>query len=332
MRVLFVTNHRDARNLNPSAGIFIERQAESLRSTGVEVHFFDLGRSHSPITLAKRWLALRHEIRRLRPHLVHAQYGTIVSFVSALTFHPLVITFHGSDLLVGASVSLPRTYMGIFLSNVAALFARRIICVSEQLRQSLWWRSDAALVIPCGVDLTAFSPGSRDEARAHLGWDLGKYVVLMDGARDPKNKGLELVEEAIMLARKVSPEVELRIVQGVQPDEMPWLFRAADVLVCASRQEGSPSVVKEALACALPVVSVDVGDVVERLRGVDPSLIVERNPIAIAEGILDVLKHRRRSNGPEVVKPLSIQRIASRIVGVYRSALPQHSGRSETAA
>lgn len=325
MRILFVTNYRGAWSQNPSAGIFVERQAESLRAAGIEVLFHDLGRSHSPLALAKKWRELRAEVRRCQPDLIHAQYGTVVSLISALTFHPMVITYGGSDLLVGASVSLPRVYLGIVLSNVAALFAKRIICVSEELRRALWWRRRIVAVIPRGVDLSAFSPGSKSDARRELGWDPSKRIVLIDGGRDPRNKGLDVVEEAMILARRELPDLELFVIHGIPPARMPLLYRAADALVCASRQEGSPNVVKEALACALPVIGVPVGDVPERLAGVSPSAVVERTPVALAQAIVDIVRAPARSNGPDVVAEISMERTAARIIGVYESILPRRS-------
>jgi len=328
MRVLFVTNYRGAWEQNPSAGIFVERQAESLRAAGVDVDFFDLGRSHSPIALGRRLLELRGEIRRSAPDLLHAQYGTVVSFIAALTRHPLVITFGGSDLIVGASVSRARIYLGIFLSNLASLFAERIICVSEELRRALWWRRRGVMVIPRGVNLAHFQPGSRDEARQQLGWDSTRRIVLIDGGRDPENKGLEIARRAIELVQRELPDTELVVIHGIPPHRVPLLLRAADALVCASRQEGSPNIVKESLACALPVVGVQVGDVPERLSGTEPGAVVERTPEAIARGLVPVLRERRRSNGPEIVRQLSLEAIASRIISVYeevaRKEAPPH--------
>jgi teichuronic acid biosynthesis glycosyltransferase TuaC len=321
LRVLFVTNYRDALSENPVHGIFAERQARSLREAGVEVTFFDLGRRHSPLALLKRYRALRLEIRAIAPDLLHAQQGTVVSLVAALAFRPVVITFTGSDLLGGASVPLLRGYLGILISNLTALLAKRMICVSPGLRDALWWRRKNAVVIPHGVDTVAFSPGSREEARAAIGWDVGKPIVMIGAGRDPRNKGLDIAEEAVSLARLEMPELELYVSKGIQPERMPLYFRAADALICSSRNEGSPNVVKEALACALPVIGVPVGDVAERLAGVEPSAVVQRNPEAIAKAILQIVPTRRRSNGVNAVADLALPRIAARVIEVYEQAL-----------
>jgi len=102
---------------------------------------------------------------------------------------------------------------------------------------------------------------------------------------------------------------------------MPSYYRAADVLLCASKQEGSPNVVKEALASNLPVVSVPVGDVSERLEGVVPSAIVPRDPIAIAGALEIILMIGKRSNGRNHVANLALDNIAQRVLAGYRQAL-----------
>jgi teichuronic acid biosynthesis glycosyltransferase TuaC len=321
LKILFVANYGAARAKSGCTGIFVERQARSLQHLGITVEAFDIGRSHSPLALLRSWTELRRTIRTVKPNLLHAQYGTIVALLSVLSLHPTIITFSGSDLLPGASISLARTYAGIFLSNVASLFARRVICVSEQLRKAMWWRKRKVTVIPRGVDCELFSPGSQQEARRQLGWQSRGPVVLIDGGRDWKNKGLDVAQAAMEIARGEIPALELEVLRNVPPDDMPLWYRAADALICASRQEGSPNVVKEALACNLPIVGVDVGDVRERLAGVVPSEVVDRTPEAIAASVIRLIRRGERSNGRDHVEALSLPEVARRIADVYAAAL-----------
>jgi len=58
----------------------------------------------------------------------------------------------------------------------------------------------------------------------------------------------------------------------------------ADVLLNPSYHEGSPNVVKEAMACGLPVVAADCGDVRKRLAGCTPEAVVDRTPEVFARG------------------------------------------------
>jgi len=300
------------------AGIWADRQISALRDVGVRVSTFDIGTSHSPLRLWRKWRELRRVVRDSRPDIVHARYGTLVAVLTVCSGAPTVITFAGSDLLPGAGISRLRTYLGICLSNLAALRARKIICVSNQLRQALWWRRRDAVVIPDGVNLAAFSPEPQEVARRRLGWRAEPEVVLLDALRDPVNKGLDIAREAMVIVRKKRPLAELRVLSGVSPHEMPSYYNAADVLLCASRQEGSPNVVKEALACNLPVVSTCVGDVADRLVGVEPSRLVQREPHQMAESLVDILSQHRRSNGRQKVLALNLEDTARRVLEVYR--------------
>jgi glycosyltransferase involved in cell wall biosynthesis len=112
-------------------------------------------------------------------------------------------------------------------------------------------------------------------------------------------------------------------------------FLAADVLLFTSLKgfEGSPTVVKEATAIGLPVVTTDVGDVVSVLDGVTPSAVVEYpepwgTPEAreqLVQGLTDrvaeVLAANTRSNGREVNAWLAWSQIARTMIEMYRDVI-----------
>jgi teichuronic acid biosynthesis glycosyltransferase TuaC len=321
LHVLMVSNYVDAKKVFPSSGVFVDRQVASLRDAGVTITIFDIGNSYSPFHIFRKWLELRRQVRRLNPHLIHGQYGTIVGFLGVFAGRPTVISFCGSDLLPGAAVSILRKHLGFLLSNLAALRAQGLICKSEGLQQALWWRRCRAVIIPNGVDLSLFTPGPHDEARKKLGWDLRLPVVLMNVGNDPKRKGFDVAEAAMKAARSRVPEAELHVISHVEPSLMPLYYQAADVFLCASRYEGSPNMVKEALACNLPVVSSPVGDVPARLVGVHPSAIVPPDPNAMGEALAEILLTRARSNGREHVAHLALDKVAQRVLAVYQSVL-----------
>ena len=177
-----------------------------------------------------------------------------------------------------------------------------------------------------------FIPRPRKQARQRLGWNRNDPVVIIDAARDPVCKGLDLAQRAIEITRRRLPSVKLKILDGVPPEQMPYYCSAADVLLCASRREGSPNIVKESLACNLPVVSTPVGDVPERLQGVVPSRVVPRDPVCLAEALLEILVERKRSNGREHVRHLTQQQAAQSVLEVYRSALLGRPNKSKRVA
>jgi teichuronic acid biosynthesis glycosyltransferase TuaC len=319
--VLLVSNHVQAKQRYSCAGVFVDRQLASLRNAGAHITTFDIGISHSPVHILRKCVELRRLVRQLKPDLVHGRYGTIVGFVAACGARASVISFCGGDLLPGASVSRVRLHLGFLLSNLAALRAKALICMTEELRQTLWWGKERAIVIPDGVDLDLFSPGSQEDARKELGWDFTDPVVIFNDGKDPKLKGLDVAQAALEKARRRVPNLKLYVISDVKPARMPFYYRAADVLLCASITEGSPNVVKEALACNLPVVSTPVGDVPERLAGVYPSAIVPRDPMAIGDALAQIVLTRERSNGREHITHLGLNEVAQRVLTVYRSVL-----------
>lgn len=150
---------------------------------------------------------------------------------------------------------------------------------------------------------------------------LDKSLVLF--AADPKRtvKRFQLAEKSVQLV-KSRLDVELIVISGIPHDEVPLYMNACDALILTSHHEGSPTVVKEALACNLPIVSVDVGDVRERIVGIEGCLLCyDDSPEAIADRIAHVLEASTRVPGREAVADLDERINAQKIISVYRQVL-----------
>ena len=95
---------------------------------------------------------------------------------------------------------------------------------------------------------------------------------------------------------------------------------AADTFLMTSFSEGSPQVIKEAMACGCPIVSVDVGDVKERVEGVEECYVTQtREPQEIAGLLKKALSFNGRNKGRERVLAdgLDNGQIAERLVDLY---------------
>jgi teichuronic acid biosynthesis glycosyltransferase TuaC len=302
-------------------GPFVMRQIASLEKIGVLGRVFCLENRTSPLSLLQEIKRLRAEIKAFKPDIIHAQYGTITAFVGALAARvPLFITYRGSDLYYEKDISPLRSFTSRLLSQIASLRAAKVICVSENLREHLWFRD--AVVIPNGVDLDLFRPMDRAEARLELGWNMNEHVVLFNAGRFPGRKRPERAQSAVLWAKSKLPSIRLFVLNGHQdPGKIPLYMAASDCLLVTSDLEGSPNIVKEAMACNLPVVSVDTGDVKERLEDVHPSAIVERGPDQIGYALVHVLRTGLRSNGREKIWELSQENVAEQIMSLYASVL-----------
>jgi glycosyltransferase involved in cell wall biosynthesis len=154
-------------------------------------------------------------------------------------------------------------------------------------------------------------------------------VVLFNAGRDPVTKGWDLARRATQIARGLLDGVRLEVLDGgAPPDRIPAYLCASDCLLVTSLFEGSPNIVKEALACNLPVVSVDVGDVRQRLNGVCPSAVVGTNPNEIASKLVQVLTAPARSNGSAKIGEISTTATAQRVLRLYQAVSKQRRQRS----
>lgn len=325
LSVLVVSNMwpRDTR---PGFGAFVAAQVNAIRMEGIQVEVEtiegDLGRSAYLRAIPR----INSAVRRLRPDVVHAHFG-YTGFSASFHSRPLVVSFCGDDLLgaPGArGVHAIRTALGRKLSQFAARRADGIICKSANLVAALQRPSDRARahVIPNGVDFQQFSPGDRAAARAALGIDVSRPLVLFP--HDPRqrvHKGFALAEQAMALVHRSRPDAELRIVHGRPHRELPAWYRAADCTLLTSLTEGSPNVVKESLACGCPVVGVDAGDAAMWVRRAPPSVVVARDPAAIADGIRAVLASGTRVDPAPLRVELDSRAVARRIVALYEASV-----------
>lgn len=275
-KILLVTNmypHPD----QPSQGAFVQHQVMALRRFGHHVdvlHILGYRTRWNYLTAAWRVFA---STLTTRYDIVHAHYGLsgIPSLFRWRT--PLVLTLHGSDALVGRLQPL--------VSRIAGRLADAVIVVSKKICSVV-----PGEILPCGVDLEAFQPMGRLEARRKLGLPTDRRLILFPFDPQRRVKRYNLAERAVQLLADDGEKAELLAVHGVPNEKMPCYYNACNAMILCSHSEGSPTSVKEALACNLPVVSVDVGDVAELLDGLPGARICQPTPKALGQGLSEVLE------------------------------------------
>lgn len=313
---------------NPASGVFVEEQINGLRAIGLKVEVFRVDRAGQGMSVYFRMRnSLNAAVQAFQPSVLHVMYGGVMADqVTRRNWQrPTVVTFHGSDLL-GENQSGPwRRWIsryGVHCSLRAARNAQGVIVVSRRLRQALPpdLDDDKVRVIPCGINLDRFKPMNKDSCRKRLGWDDDFHVLFVSNNGDPVKRPW-LATAAVNLLNASGESAELHIMQGIANSEAPVWMNAADVLLLTSAHEGSPTVVKEALACGLPVVSVDVGDVSERIEGIAGCHLAAADPKQLAAKMLSVKGDGNRVDAREQIKELGVQRVALHLEQVYSEVL-----------
>jgi glycosyltransferase involved in cell wall biosynthesis len=268
--------------------------------------------------------------------LLHANYGLTAPAALAQPNLPVVLTLWGSDIL-----GKPAP-----LSRFCARFADAVIVMTDEMAAAT---GQDCYVIPHGVDLDVFRPFSGDVARNVLGWrqdakhvlfpyatqrpvkDYPRAERVVDAVRDRLSTQSVAVENGTGNAASTSSagvssdggggmDVELHAIHGVAHDEMPLYLNAADALLMTSKSEGSPNAVKEALACNVPVVSTDVGDVADLVADVENAFVGSTDD-ELVDALATVLARGEPATGRPVIEPLSAERMGERIRMVYETVL-----------
>ncbi len=329
MRILAVTNMLPSAE-RPSKGTFVEQQVKGLTDAGIAVEVLLIDRvGLGPATYAKTVGVVRSRVVQVRPDLVHVMYGGVMAFLvtRATRFCPTVVAFCGTDLLGAARGPFAfrlRRAAGVFASHEAARRADGIVVKSQNLRQALPKGIDPSRVriIPNGIDLGRFRPLDRLECRRKLGWSPDVFHVLFPTSDSGlRVKRMPLAEAAVALLNRMGIRSQMHGLPGVPHDEVPIWLNAADVLLLTSSHEGSPNIVKEALGCNRPVVSVDVGDVGERIRGIEGCFLAEPTSSDLADKLARVHDGLRIVNGRAKMQDMSLEKVTMRLLELYDAML-----------
>lgn len=246
--------------------------------------------------------------------LVHANYGltaphaAVQSAVPGLGGLPVVVSLWGSDLAgrYGA------------VSRLACRFADEVVVMSPAMAAAL---DRPCHVVPHGVDLDRFRPAPAPAARDRLGWRDDASHVLFPYPEGRAVKDYPRARRVVDLAQdRTANDLVLHSVQGVPHDEMPTYYNAADALLVTSRREGSPNAVKEALACELPVVATDVGDVRDRLADVAACRVAEDDD-ELADGLLAAVTADTVPGARAAARDVSAEHCTDRLLDVYRAVV-----------
>jgi glycosyltransferase involved in cell wall biosynthesis len=305
MKILIVASYNKGR-----FAPFIVEQAEVLIKMGCEVDYFGL-RGKGLFGYLKNLPSLKRRIKEFRPNVIHAHYGLSGLLANLQRCVPVVTTYHGSD--INKKNVLPFSKMTMHFSAWNIFVSQKTLTIAKPKKRFS--------LLPCGIDISESQLTEKTVARQRMGMSLTKKYILFAGAFDNKVKNAPLAIEATSLIHE--DNVELLELKGYTRDEVTLLMCAADVFLMTSFSEGSPQVIKEALACGCPIVSVDVGDVMERVAGVEGCVVVASDSQSIADAIRCAFTFEGKTKGRDAIlrDGLTNFQVASEILRVYNSII-----------
>ncbi|OQP51697.1 glycosyltransferase family 4 protein [Niastella populi] len=303
---------------------FIKEQGESLKMEGIDVDYFPVT-GKGLMGYVTSGLRLRKTLKYKHYNLIHAHYtySGWTALIGAGRKIPVVLSLMGTDAngeFKGKNKVTLSSRISWFLTWLIQPFVQAIISKSNNIEESVY-KKNKSYIIPNGVNMQKFQPLTLHK-NGHSFAVNGKKKALFLGSKTKSGKNFPLAAAAVQQLNNV----ELVCPYPVRHSDVPKYLNEADVLVFPSFMEGSPNVIKEAMACNCPIVSTDVGDVKWVFGETKGCYIASFDPKDFATKIkmaIDSQALNQRTNGRQRIIELGLDQetVAKRIKAVYQKAL-----------
>ncbi|OZG70500.1 hypothetical protein BTA51_25540 [Hahella sp. CCB-MM4] len=324
MNVLFVSRSRSKGMPSP----LILAQGESLESQGVNVQYYTID-GGGVADYLKSVVHLRRKISKEYFDVVHAHYGLsgLIAGLGCGRRSVLVLSLMGTDLYGKRKADGRLSAVGIVVRAisriVALIFSREVIVKSEDMLAMLPDKVKGS-VIPNGVNFDRFECIGKSIARKRLDLSPHQKVILFPSDPSRPEKNYLLAQKS--LQKLGDRSVALIPIYNLSQSELAQWYCAADVMLLTSLYEGSPNVVKEAMACRCPIVATDVGDVSWLLEDIQGCFVVRQDAEDVASALEKALAFAEnfdRTSGRERLVSLKLDSlsVASRLLDVYNRSL-----------
>lgn len=318
MKILIVASDKQGR-----FAPFIEEQISALQACNAEIIRYAVT-GKGIIGYLRELPQLKRMIRQEKPDVMHAHFGLcgLLATLASIGLHtPVVVTYHGCD--INAKKNRPFSKIAMHLSAWNLFVSHRQMLNAfgseKQANEDTNWS-----ILPCGIDIHLFDSENCCEQWFENRFTSKNYVLFAgsfaDFVKDPA-----LAKQAVDIYNATHPDqpIELLELRGYSRDEVVTLMHKCKALLLTSIREGSPQVVKEAMACGCPIVSVDVGDVAERLDQMEGGYVIPtRDPHEIAKALEDSIDFGRTKGREKLLSDgLDNFQIAKKIIEIYKKII-----------
>ncbi len=317
MKVLYVTNMYPNEK-DPYYGIFVKEQIEAINRVGqIEDTIFVIDGKNGIQEYLKSIIKIRKLVKKEKFDIIHIHYGLSGLFLLFGSVNvPVLMTLHGGDI----QIEQGKTFQ-VYLTKRILKHCNYAITLNEKMDDIVRKYINKTIIIPCSVNTSVFNvyPVKKEERNNSLN-------ILFPSSRSRKVKDFPLFQKVCnVIRKKYNQKVDEYYLENLNRIDVAKLFNKMDVLLMTSISEGSPQVVKEAMACNLPVISTNVGDVSVLLSNVKDSYIsITRDENELASLVMLSLERKGKGIQPrEKIMELKLDddSIADKIISTYRKII-----------
>ena len=330
LRILMVTGIYPTAQ-KPHSGTFVKAQVDSLVAAGLEVELIHPKPNPVPIRYISTALQVFFKTLTGRFDVVHGHYG-LWCLASRLQWRAAAVADYLGDDLLGTVRTdgsyTKKSLLVVHLSRWLCHHVDAVLVKSEQMKKAAGGGN--IYIIPDGINFELFHPMPRSEARLALGWDQDRsYVVFANNPQLPV-KNFPLAQAAIERLKARGVEAELVVANGLPQTKVMEYINASNALILPSVAEGSPNVVREAMACNVPVVATDVGDVAQVIGHTEGCSVCPHDADVLAVGLEKALQHSTPTTGREDTAHLSSAMTAQQLIKMYEQITGKTARKQKT--
>ncbi len=306
MKVLFVFSANKLNGINT----IVSEQGQSLIDMGIDLSYFSITEKGLSGYL-KAAIKLRSFLKKEKFQIIHAHYSLSAFAASLAGAKPLFVSLMGSD------VKAQRWYRYV-IKFFNFFFWSACIVKTEDMKSTL--KTKNVFVLPNGVNLNTFKPIEKKTAQNEIGWDLNKQHILFASDPERPEKNFELTNMSFNLIK--NPNLELHFLKNIDHSKIPLYLIATDVVVLTSFWEGSPNIIKEAMACSRPIVSTKIGDVEWLFNNIEGHYLTEFNADDLSQKMLSAIDFSEKNSktfGRERISKIMLDKdsVASKLIKLY---------------
>ncbi len=293
---------------------FITEQGDELVRQGIGVDYFPV-KGKGLIGYMKNLNDLNKKIKSGKYQLIHAHYGLSGALSVLQCKLPVIITFHNGETL---------SFKGNLISSIASLISAYNIYVAQHIYDLTFFKNKKKYcVIPCGITLNDITLTPKENAIREMKLPVNKTNILFGGSFSNLRKNYPLAKEAIEFLEK-KDNINLIELKGFSREQVTMLLCGCDLLLLPTKSEGSPQIIKEAMACNCPIVATNVADIAEITANTQGCFITGFEPSEVARAIDNAINFNKRTDGRSKMSKYENSVIVGEIIEIYKKVVQQY--------
>lgn len=299
------------------------------------------------------------KIHRLNLNLIHGHSGGPISLLgleyARLKKIPYIFTYHTlwdryTHYFLRGRLLTPK--MARTASRILGNRCSALIVPTEKVKKELisYGVKKPIFIVPNGLDIKKFSVLNSNYLRKRFGLSRQDKILLCVG-RLGKEKSIDFLIKSFLLVSKTQKNAKLVIVgEGAEKenlvklaqelglsskilftgtidyDDLPKVYKDADLFVFASTTETQGMVILEAMASGLPILAVKDDAVGEIIGGQNNGILAEKNEAEFARQAVKLLENKKlrdklSKNAKKQVKKFSVEKVVGDLEKVYQKML-----------